>query len=189
MRYTYEKETRLDNRYQEGEVYESNNDELFLRWKYSRKLGIEFFLKDYSEIDSRYQTSSNNQEASIEFKYTHDNALNYLCKLSGGTQENSDEDGMIEYELLQYEISPALNWYPGKGKRLYAKMKYRKNSSQKGSYSTWQEENREGDVFTGNISYVYQFSRYMTFSVNYKFEKYPLEKLHNEVEMQVSAEF
>ena len=189
LRLTADGEERLDNRYQDGEEMSRQHQEIFLRWKQSRQMGYEFYLEQRIETDSRYDLRSESRSAIIEVKYSAVNSQVYACRGVIGNENDTDAGGLYDYKLTKLEIIPSVNWYPGKGSRLYSRLKFRYNQAKGEQYSSWQREDRAGSVVIWDISYDRDINKYVTLSLDYKGESYPDEDTHHEFKMEISAEF
>jgi hypothetical protein len=165
------------------------NQEAYIRWKYSPELGLELYLENREEDDSRYDLNSTSSGEALEVKYSPSSSQVYSCRFGTGVEEDTDSIGAYYYKLRKVEMIPAVNWYPRAGSRLYGRFKLRYNFAEGRQYSNWQEEDREGSIFTWDISYDHRINKNVTLSLDYNGENYPKEKTHHEFKMEITAEF
>ncbi len=189
LRLMREQENRLDNRYQAAEKIEINVEEAYLRWKYTRKLGFEFYLERRLEEDTRYNSQTENHNFAWETKFNPSSKFNYGVRLEYGSEDGNNTSQDYNYKLTKYEVQQTINWFPRRTSHIYARIKFRNNDHTGDEYNNWLEEKRDGNVLTWNCSYDYRLNNYMKFSAEYKGSKYPEEDTSHEFKMEVAAEF
>jgi hypothetical protein len=189
LRLIKEYEDRLDNRYQDAKKVSITREEAYLRWKFDRQIGFEFFLKHRIEADTRYDSQSESTDFAWETRYSSSSLFNYLIALEYGRENGNSQSNELSYNLNKIEIQQTVNWYHSRNNGIFCRLKFRHNNRKGNDNELWLKEKRAGNIFIWDVSYNYKLNEYMKLLLEYKGDQFPAEGTSHEFKMEVSAEF
>ncbi len=188
-KFSLEWDNVLDNRYQDENKTKIRiiDNEVMLRKLKFGNLGAQFTYRE--EEDTRYNSQINDYSTGLKYQnsflqsYIYNGNMEF--KLENGKSNDNDDD----YNLKVYSLNNVItaNFTNKYLIQFNSDLIYTLRDGS--SYLVFIPEKREGFGTKWNISAKYSYNQYITFNLSYFGNKYPEEKIENNLNIEIKAEF
>lgn len=179
----------LDRRYQSTERSTENIAGLQLDLKGYLGVNNRFELINEDLKESRYDSQVQRQsvKSSTEMNFSTSNTaqfeLNYIRE-EGEKQSDTNE----HYTLQSFSLSPSLRSVLLQKYRMSGRFSLGYNFREGTSFLSFLPQKREGLVSDGQLLAIYRMNSFSTFSLEYRFSKYPETKSTHNLKLEFKAE-
>lgn len=178
----------LDNRYQTSERSYENRQTAQFDFRDYLSLNTRIRLENSLIRESRYASEISEQRLAGNIEKVISPQSTALLELSLSQEEGSMQGGDDKYSLKSLRLAPQLRSVFMQKYRVSARFSAGYNFREGSSYLLFLPQKRQGFVSDGTLSTIYRMNVFSTFSLEYRFSKYPEAKSTHNLKLEFKAE-
>jgi len=178
----------IDNRYQIAERSFENKQSAQIDFRDYMSLNTRLSFENSVIRESRYGSEIYAQSLSSSFEKLLSPQNTILLELRSAREEGKSQTAGDEYKLQSLAISPQVRSVLMQKYRISARISLGYNFREGSSYLLFLPQKRAGLVSDGTLSAIYRMNAFSTFSLEYRFSKYPQAKSSHNLKLEFKAE-
>jgi len=178
----------LDNRYQSSERLYESRQHMQIDFRGFAGLNTRLRLQNEYSRESRYASEITNRGLSSSFEKVLSPQNAIQVELSGSIEEGKQQAGDESYRIQSITASPQIRSVLMQKYRISARLGLGYNHRQGSGYLLFLPQKRQGFNADGNLSAIYRMNSFSSFSVEYRFSKYPDDKAKHNLKIEFMAE-
>nr|MDK2851013.1 hypothetical protein [Candidatus Cloacimonadota bacterium] len=178
----------LDNRYQSSERLYESREHLQVDLRGFMGLNTRLRLENEYSKESRYTSKVNTQSISSNFEKVLSPQNTIMVELRGSIEEGERQSGEDKYKLQSISASPQIRSVLMQKYRISARFGVSYNQREGSNYLIFLPQKRQGFNADGNFSAIYRMNSYSSFTIEYRFNKYPDDKAKHNLKIEFKAE-
>ncbi|MCB5271711.1 MAG: hypothetical protein LHW56_07680 [Candidatus Cloacimonetes bacterium] len=178
----------LDNRYQSSEQSYENRQVAQIDLRGYLSMNTRISLENSLNRESRYASEISEQRIASNFEKLLSPQSTAVLELSLAQEEGSMQGGDDRYSLQSLRIAPQLRSVFMQKYRVSARLSLGYNFRDGSAYLLFLPQKRAGFVSDATLSTIYRLNAFSSFSLEYRFSKYPEAKSSHNLKLEFKAE-
>ncbi|MDD3104309.1 MAG: hypothetical protein PHY24_08875, partial [Candidatus Cloacimonetes bacterium] len=178
----------LDNRYQNSERSYENRQTAQIDFRDYLSMNTRISLENSLSRESRYSSEISQQGIGSNFEKLISPQSTALLELGYSQEEGSMQGGDDRYSLKSLRLAPQMRSVFMQKYRVSARFSLGYNFREGSSYLLFLPQKRQGFVSDGTLSTIYRLNAFSSFSLEYRYSKYPKAKTTHNLKLEFKAE-
>ena len=178
----------LDNRYQTSERNFENRQSAQIDFRDYLSMNTRITLENSLSRESRYASEILEQRIASNFEKLLSPQSTALLELSFSQEEGNMQGAEDKYSLKSLRLAPQLRSVFMQKYRVSARLSLGYNFREGSSYLLFLPQKRAGFVSDATLSTIYRLNAFSSFSLEYRFNKYPEAKSSHNLKLEFKAE-
>lgn len=178
----------LDNRYQTSERNFENRQAVQIDFRDYLSMNTRITLENSLSRESRYASEISEQRIASNFEKLLSPQSTALLELSFSQEEGKMQGAEDKYSLKSLRLAPQLRSVFMQKYRVSARLSLGYNFREGSSYLLFLPQKRAGFVSDATLSTIYRLNAFSSFSLEYRFNKYPEAKSSHNLKLEFKAE-
>jgi len=178
----------LDNRYQSSERLYESRQHLQVDFRSFLSMNTRIRLENELSRESRYASEISILGLSSSFERVLSPQNTVQMELMASREKGSRQDGEDDYEIKSLRVSPSIRSILMQKYRVSGSLNMGYNFREGSSYLLFLPQKRAGLNASGTLAAIYRMNSFSSFSLEYRFSKYPEDKSTHNLKLEFKAE-